>query len=359
MSQASLYSSDLIMLFFFITSLNALINNKNIILGLSLTGMLFSHTRGIQLCVVVWAYDMFRKREGLNFSIIIKESLKYLPAITIAASWYLFHYISKGWIFYHENSPWVECYERVNINGFIRNMGIAIWRLIDFGRIFLWGTVLFMLFYFKKAKKKTDRKFKELLFLFIASSIIILPSMIIYKIMNSHRYLMPVYFFLPLITVSLLNITNTPRITKVLLIAFLTAGLISGNFWVYPQKIATGWDASLSYLPYQHLRSLMIDYIEEQNIPFSQIGTEVPNTTVFKFIDAGNDERSFERANVKRHKYIFYSNIMNMFSDEVIDQLNSEWIIIKEYRFLQVYVILFKNPEFNSQESVEKLIQTK
>ena len=101
----------------------------------------------------------------------------------------------------------------------------------------------------------------------------------------------------------------------------------------------------------------MISYIEKNDLPFGQIGTESPNTIVFKFIDAGEDGRSFPRADLQRDQYVFYSNVFNMFGDEEIDMLKTEWILEKEYKFMQVKVSLYGNPYWTERKYKEPPIQ--
>jgi hypothetical protein len=132
--------------------------------------------------------------------------------------------------------------------------------------------------------------------------------------------------------------------TRKFLFAVVLAGLISGNFWVYPGKIANGWDATLAHLPYHYLRQKMIRYIDENRIPFDKIGSETPNLAAIRYIDLTNDDRSFPRADLQKHPYIFYSNVFNMFTDEEIDELNRTWTEVKKFRCLQVVVILYKKP---------------
>ena len=121
--------------------------------------------------------------------------------------------------------------------------------------------------------------------------------------------------------------------------------MVSGNFWIYPDRIAKGWDASLAHLPYHFLRREMISYLDRNQIPVETVGSEVPNLYPFDEIDAGNDKRSFPRANLSQNTYIFYSNIFNGFTDREIDILKSSWEIETEYHCLQVEVVLYRNPE--------------
>jgi hypothetical protein len=86
----------------------------------------------------------------------------------------------------------------------------------------------------------------------------------------------------------------------------------------------------------------MIKYIEENEIPFSEIGSDIPNTAQLKYIFLNGDERYFPMKDLKNQNYIFYSNIFNNFTDEELDELKSKWILEKEYCCMQVKVILYK-----------------
>ncbi len=50
----------------------------------------------------------------------------------------------------------------------------------------------------------------------------------------------------------------------------------------------------------------------------------------------------FHWADLSKDKYVFYSNICNVFTDEEIDELKNQWLVEKEYRCLQVRVTLYK-----------------
>ena len=90
-------------------------------------------------------------------------------------------------------------------------------------------------------------------------------------------------------------------------------------------------------------------YIETNQIPFSEVGSDVPNTYPQKITDLTDDERYFHLKDIKNDKYIFYSNVFNMFTDEEIDELKSEWNLEEEYRCLKVKVQLYKRPVSNNQ----------
>jgi len=124
-------------------------------------------------------------------------------------------------------------------------------------------------------------------------------------------------------------------------------GLLSGNFWVYPDRISQGWDATLAHLPYYNLRKKMIAYIDENNIPVNETGSGIPNAYPLKYIDLSDDEREFPRKDFDKQKYIFYSNIFNDFTDEELERLKNKWQVEMKYQTLQVKVVLYKNPGYS------------
>lgn len=71
------------------------------------------------------------------------------------------------------------------------------------------------------------------------------------------------------------------------------AALLSGNFWVYPDPIAKGWDASLAYLPYQQMRREMNCFIDAEGIDYAETATSFPSNIALKYLDLSDDARSF------------------------------------------------------------------
>ena len=125
-----------------------------------------------------------------------------------------------------------------------------------------------------------------------------------------------------------------------MLYVLLFLGLVSGNLWVYPEKISQGWDATLAHLPYHQLRKNAIQFLEDKNINFQEVGTFFPNYTSIDEIDLNDDSRFFEYFNQK-NPYIFYSNVYNV-SDEDYDFLQENYYELKRFKKGNVYVSLLK-----------------
>ena len=88
----------------------------------------------------------------------------------------------------------------------------------------------------------------------------------------------------------------------------------------------------------------MIKYMDEQKIPFDKVFSDEPNLAKIKCIELNNDERQFQRFDMQNQEYVFYSNVFNNFTDEQIDELKTKWVVVKEFKQLQVHVELYKKP---------------
>jgi hypothetical protein len=342
LSQTVVFSTDLVMLFCMILAIHSILREKRLLLAFAVAGILFSHMRGIMVVATLCVFDMFMTTGRKSLPVLFRIALPYIPALLLFGAWMLHHYYHTGWVLMHPSSPWAGCYEFAGGTGVARNTAILLWRMADFGRLFVW--IIPALAFFAPDRKKllADRNIRLLLVLLAATLVFTVPAMLLYKILNGHRYLIPFYYLLSVLAAYLLFINPGFKNTRRILFILVITGLISGSFWVYPGKISTGWDATLAHLPYHHLRKKMISYIDEKHIPFEKVGSGTPNLAAIRYIELKNDDRSFPLADLQKQPYIFYSNVFNMFTDKEIDELNSQWVVEKEYRCLQVVVKLYR-----------------
>ena len=350
LSQMAVVSSDLILVFFFLASVNSIHKNKKWSLAFYLIGLGLIHFRGAITIFGLFLYDLFlntRNTPVKNYPRLIINSIPpYIPITVLLSAYFIYHYLTAGWAFKHDASPWAGCFETVDFKGFIRNIFIVGWRLVDFGRIFLWLAGFYFFLLFIRKKIQFDNNLRNLFILCALILAVNLPGMLIYKVLSAHRYLLPVFILISLIiSYILFEKLQNNKIKKGIYIILLI-GLITGNLWVYPDKIAQGWDSTLGSLPYFSLRKKMIEYIEKNNITFKSVGSDTPMASKFKYIDLTEDNRIFEEKDFTKDEYILYTNIINEFTDEEIDKLNNEWVLEKEFRFFPVHMRLYKNPRF-------------
>ncbi len=347
LAQSILPSPDVPLIFFFLLSLNAVFSNNKLLLSIGVFGLFAVSMRGMMVSVFILLIDLV-----LNFKVkefrkllpeLVRKSIPYLPAFLLFLSYSLYHISEKGWIGYHENSPWAGSFERVGITGFFRNSMILSWRLIDFGRIFLWLAMLIIIVV-KFKNLKSNKKALRLLFMFIAILVILSSNMLLHKNLLGHRYLLPAFLVFSLFVNYLIFEILTKH--KVLIASILLGGLLSGNLWVYPEKISQGWDASLAYLPYFELQNHMDTYIKSQNIPFNAVGAEFPINTPRKYLHLSSDTVAYGNKNVNSDKYIIHSNIFNNFSDNELAKLSTDFRKIKSFRKNQIYVTVYVKREY-------------
>jgi len=345
LTQSIVFSTDLVMIYFLLLALNSILYNRRMMLSLAIFGLLFSHMRGVMGMAMIGLFDVYKNRAWEQPLKKLTIIYPYLPGVVLFGSYSIFHYAVKGWIGYHDNSPWIGCFEMVGAKGFLKNIFIVTWRLVDFGKLFTFPVLFYLVYRFLKNKNAVDQPLADLLVLLGLSVLAFVPSALIYKVLSSHRYFLPISMIITMITGYLLFLSNPKKNLQKGLYTIMLAGLLSGSFWTYPDTIAKGWDATLGHIPYYGLRDKMLAYIDEQKISFSEIGTEVPNAYPLKYYDLSEDERVIPIKDFQHNTYIFYSNIYNTFSDEEIRELKARWFVEKEFRCLLVRVTLYKNPD--------------
>ena len=94
---------------------------------------------------------------------------------------------------------------------------------------------------------------------------------------------------------------------------------------------------------------LIVSFIEEQGISKSEIGTNIRiNSTWIATLDESDKERmTFIDFDLNTNNYILFSNIENITKDEEIKILRNDWIMIKSFSQLGVFMTLYKNPRIN------------
>jgi len=283
-------------------------------------------------------------RQGL--SILFRALPVYLPAALPVLLYLGAHFLRTGWVGYHPDMPWAEHFARVDLTGFLRNLLIFSWRLADQGRLFIWVTGAALLLRALRSRPGTTPDGRLLITLTLVLAAVFSYSALTYRNLAGHRYLLPL-FLMAALTVSyhlFLFVANKRRVVLVLL--FLLAGELSGHFWVYPDSIAKGWDASLAYLPYQPLRRDMVRFLQEKDVPPETVGTSFPNNISFKYIDLSDDTRSFGTAGEQGtpFRYLLWSNVFNDFPEALKAEAEAEWKVVRELRCVQVRMILYEKP---------------
>lgn len=343
-AQNILVSPDTVLMSAFFAGIYAVVKEKKWLLVLAALVLAMISMRGMMVVVVLYVLQIYHnhvaQNRRLTLRLLWQSSLVFVPAGLLALAFLLYHYQQKGWIAYHEDSPWAVSFEKVGWQGFLKNIGLYIWRMLDFGRVFVLLILSVLLIQFRR-QWKTDQNFNYLLVLLVASVLLLSPSLLIHKYLLAHRYLLPIYFVCSLGALYLL-FRFVARQWQMPIYGLLFLGLLTGNLWIYPPKIAQGWDATLAHLPYYQLATEMLDFIEKEAIPLEQIGSVFPEVGARKYRSLNQVEAGFVQADLAQNEYIFYSNVMNDFSDEDLEALAEDWLVVKTLQAKGVIVVLYR-----------------
>jgi len=342
-AQSILISPDIVVLAGFALGIWGVLANKNLLKMLAALLMALVSMRGMMVVVSVYLFDILKdfKWESVWVTIqfLIKKALPFVPSGILVLAFLIYHYQATGWIGYHEDSPWAVWFEKVDLKGFVKNIGVYGWRMLDFGRVFVW--IALFAFFIKNRKQinfqSTKVKWLALLVIVTIATLSITP--LLYKGLSAHRYLLPIFVAINSLVVYLIYQYSAWR---KFWLALIFIGFATGNFWVYPPKVSQGWDSTLGHLPYFELKEQLYDYLQKEKIQLSQVGTEFPEAGALKYRYANDELNGFARADLATQEYIFYSNVMNDFADETLDELSNNWELVKAFERYPVCVKLYR-----------------
>lgn len=325
LAQSSMLSPDVALVCFLLLGVNAVIEERKIWLVVATVGMAAVTFRGILLVPAIWLVELWWHGDWKNVRIAFFRTLWYLPVAGLVLAWLLYHWQVQGWLL----APPAETYgghrEAVGLGGILWNFGIAGWRFLDFGRVFLW-IFLGVALLFRRGQLKSSPQFRALVGLFLISTIWLLALLLPFSNPIGHRYFTFHFLLLALGALLAVDLLET-HWRRWLVPALLSVGLVGGHFWIYPDKVAQGWDASLAHLPYfGNQRSL--DHCDFENrvictdFPLLaekkyRLVEDLPETGRF----VSKDDWGWENCSC-----IFQSNISNGFSDAELEELRGSGI---------------------------------
>lgn len=347
LGQMTLVSPDIPLLFFFLVGLNAVLRNNKTPLAVAIFFLFLVHTRGIMLAFSLFLFDAFLRIDTSQpftgkLTRLVRRTGIYLPGLLIFMSYNLYHYLQKGWVFTHADSPWKATQETVDLRGFCINIVTLVWRLVDYGKIVIWLISFLLVLRFKKQVTnipKTRLLFGLAITLLVFSHIDFLWA----KSLLAHRYFMPLNLVFALLTAAMLfNNDLVANRFKYVIAAVWVAVILSGNFWIYPTRISQGWDATLAHLPYYQLRQKALLYLDQRQIRYADVETFFPNTAARDLIDLNNDPRRIDTFNGSK-RYVFFSNIYNV-EDATLDMLfdSSRYAPIQHFESNGVFITIYE-----------------
>lgn len=345
-AQYLLVSPDVVVAAMFMLTWYAIVQNIRWLQIIAMVILALVSMRGMMVVAGLFIFDCLHDMQGLQcrkyqlkrrfnlkycLLVAIRKIFIYLPAGLVALAFLMWHYQQTGWIGYHADSSWAPSFAKVSFAGFLKNIVILGWRLVDFGRIFVWLAVIVSIgigFQKHSAALFKRPRFRQLLIMGGILFLVLTPSLLLHQHLSAHRYLLPIMIWLTIFTYYLIINIIPKRNWQKIVSGVVVIGLLTGNFWVYPKTFSQGWDSTLAHLPHYQLRTEVLAFLTQKNIPLAQVGTAFPEIGALKFKDLSEREAGMIAKDLTREEYIYFSNIMNDFSDAEIAELEQDWEVV-------------------------------
>lgn len=332
LGHSMLVSPDNLLVFLLLVAINGIIKRKSWLLVLGTVLLVAVSMRGMMVVLSLSiAILLWKKLDGKKGA--IEDFLLFVPAGICALSFLSAHYIHNSWIGFHGDSPWRESFNIISLSAYFKNLLIIIWRLVDFGNVFIVSSLGFIL-YKSKGQVKNISFFTAFLLAFALVFVLPLAS---FKYLTAHRYFMPIYLITSLAFVSWMVEKKFWRLG-----GFILLLLFSGNWWIYPRNFSQGWDVSLAHQPFYGLVEEMNSYISEQGIDVDEVGTEFPLKSASKYLYLDEDYPEYGESRVGEKRYILYSKVINDYKLEDFQRLEKEYILTKDFNHFFIDLKLYE-----------------
>ncbi len=348
LAQTTILNNDMMLLFFTLLGLNSIYRNEKILYSIALTGVLFSNLRGTSVFASLFLIDfMFYwfklKKDKQEFLWV-----SYVFPVAFFGLFIIYHQQLLGWAL---KKPGLEHREMAGAERILKNIASIGKSVLETGRIFLFGLLAFLFIkFFKKQKwNGLNAGNKRLLLSFLVFFMVFSALFTVMKNPVNPRYYMIVYLIATLLCVNLIFEWIQDKKWRNFSMAYLFIAFLTGHFWIYPPTLSQGWDTSLAYLNYFPIRDEMENYLVENKISKESVGTNL-NLNHPQFIDLKKaPEVLYPELNTSQNQYIILSNIENATSNEDIHFLMNDWILVKSYQQMGVFVNLYKNPAYEDK----------
>jgi 4-amino-4-deoxy-L-arabinose transferase-like glycosyltransferase len=340
-TQSILMAYDLLLVYFFLLALNSLIKNNRLLFLVAATLLCLSNVRGVFMLSALFIIDLiFQYQRGEKIKLSV--TLNYLLPVLAVLCWALYHHAETGWYLV---SPTRESYSEafISFKMVFRQMFYSLWKIVDFGRVVLCIVVFIGSIYL--FKRSENNQLKQILILVIVPAIVLVVGISTVGNPVGHRYFMVVFLLLTIATCFILQHIVDVRKRSLLFITICVA-LITGNFWIYPQRFGNGWDSSLKILSYFSLQKEVDQFIVQNKIDPNEIATQFPFVANTQFSYLTEESQIFmdvKKGPLNDYKYFLNSNLINSGLINELEVLKKDWTLLKEFKSGQIYISLYRN----------------
>ncbi|MBK8699693.1 MAG: hypothetical protein IPN29_09135 [Saprospiraceae bacterium] len=345
MAQSSLVSPDLVLMAAFFTAIVSFKEKTVFSFVVAIIVLVITSNRGFMITLAIFMANALASwleaDRGDKMKAIWEMAKPFIPGFFIFMAYQFYHFQASGWVGYHDQSPWAASFQSVDLVGFLRNLILLIWRMLDFGRIAIW-VVIFALAILQFRLWKSDEKVKLLVILWLFLLAMLAPSFLGYVGLSGHRYLLPLYLLAAILCARLTAVSDNTNRVKAIIFILMMCSLWTGHLWRYPEGVAQGWDASLAHWPYYRLRLEMNTFMHEKEISITEVGSAFPNLAEWRYLDLSDSKIKHAARNLPHTKYFLYSNMYNEITPTDANILNSQYRDIKSIKNAGIRMVLYQ-----------------
>lgn len=339
-AQTTNLNNDMLLLFFTFLGLNSLIKSKSIFFTLALVGLLFVNLRGVYVVLSIALIHVIYVRLKLIES---RKSIYigYLIAVFSFAVFCYFQYEKLGWFLISQNENYNAHRQSVGVKQVLVNSIVYVKCFLEYGRFIIAIVLLPLLIRYIKDKTNRDVKIDRVAIAFFVLAFVFFIGMVPFSNPFGDRYFMVCYLLAIVLLVNLMAYYNIAR--KTVVYVAMVVMFVTGHFWIYPATLSQSWDSSLAYLNSYTVEAKMERFIDSSGIKSTEIGTRILlNTREFsEFKDISEVDR-YADFNMDENQFILLSNIDNQTKDDELNEIMSNWKLVKHYSQLGVFMSLYK-----------------
>ena len=332
-----LVSPDLILVTGFLMTLYGILKEHK--LAILIGGLLLAliSVRGQMMLGVLLVYYLLYHWGKLPLQKNLKASIPLFGlGLSLALLFHLIQSATTDWKGL-EASPWAASFEYVSLTGWVRQMGVFGWRLLDYGMVV---PIMVVLLGIKKLWKEKHRLLILAVLIGLALVVVLTPRV---GLMN-HRYFLPLQIVILLMATQVVSEYRSSWKGMLMAVLIITS-LLLGNRLIYPDQVAQGWDSTAAHWPIHLLEGELYSYIKDQGLLPSDIGTAFPYRSARHYSTLGEAVGGYRQFDMHRDTYILYSNIMNEFSDDDLKILEANYQKIKGVERLGIHLGLYQRKE--------------
>lgn len=345
LAQASMVTPDIALVAVYLLALNALLDGRRGWLAVALAVMAGMSFRGILMVGVVfvtdcaWAWWSGSRRPDW------KKGWPYVPVAGLTALWLWLHVQATGWLFSPPQATYGGQRELLGLAGMARNAALIGWRWMDFGRVFLFASLLVGGLAVGWRRVLAHGPLRQNL---LAAAVFLAGLALLFIPFSNppgHRYFLVGYLLVALLVVGMAEL-GAWRLPFKLGLGLVVLGLGTGHLWLYPQGVAQGWDASLAHLPIFRLQAQTAEFLDTHHIAPAQVCADFPllhrpADTRLVAGDKGPWYRNFlEETDCE---WALVSNTNNGYTDAQIAEFDqsARWELREEFRCARLFIRIY------------------